>query len=43
VTSWYEVKDGKIIHQKDFIDWATFLELRHRLLEAGTPQAVGGN
>ena len=42
VTSWYEVKDGKILHQKDFIDWATFLELRQRLLEGGTPHAAGG-
>jgi ketosteroid isomerase-like protein len=34
-TSWYEVKGGKIVHQKDFIDWATFLELRERLLAGG--------
>ena len=40
-TSWYEVKDGKIINQKDFIDWATFLELRQTLLEQGTAAAVG--
>ncbi len=36
-TSWYKVKNGKIVHQKDFIDWATFLDLRQRLLETGTP------
>jgi ketosteroid isomerase-like protein len=35
VTSWYEVKDGKITHQRDFIDWATHQELRQRLLAAG--------
>ena len=36
-TSWYTVKHGKIVHQKDFIDWATFLDLRQRLLETVTP------
>ena len=35
-TSWYEVKNGKITRQRDFIDWATFLELRQTLLAAGT-------
>ena len=41
-TSWYEVKNGKIVHQKDFIDWATFLDLRQQLLEAGTPGTDDG-
>ena len=27
-TSWYRVSDGKITHQKDFIDLATLLEMR---------------
>ncbi|MCH7780955.1 MAG: nuclear transport factor 2 family protein [Acidobacteria bacterium] len=35
-TSWYEVEDGKIVHQRDFVDWATFLELRERMLTAGS-------
>ena len=34
-TSWYQVKDGKIAKQRDFIDWATYLELRQTLLAAG--------
>ena len=34
-TSWYTVKNGKIVSQRDFIDWATFLDLRQQLLEAG--------
>ena len=43
VTSWYEVKDGKIINQRDFIDWATFLELREEMLAAGTAAPVDGD
>ncbi len=39
-TSWYRVENGKITHQKDFIDWATFLDLRQQMLSAGTD--VGG-
>ena len=35
-TSWYEVKGGKIVHQRDFVDWATFLELRAQMLAAGS-------
>ncbi len=35
-TSWYEIKDGKIVHQRDFIDWATFLELREKMAAAGS-------
>jgi steroid delta-isomerase-like uncharacterized protein len=35
-TSWFEVEDGRIVNQKDFIDWATFLALRQELLAAGT-------
>ena len=38
-TSWYRVKNGRIVHQKDFIDWATFLDLRQQLLAAGSPVA----
>lgn len=34
-TSWFKVENGKIAHQKDFIDWATFLELRQQMLAAG--------
>lgn len=41
-TSWYTVKNGKIVHQKDFIDWATFLDLRRQLLETGTPATGDG-
>ena len=41
-TSWYKVKNGKIVHQKDFIDWATFLDLRQQLLAAGTPSTQDG-
>jgi len=33
-TSWYEVKDGKIVHQRDFIDLATYQELREQMLAA---------
>ena len=36
VTSWYRVEDGRIAHQKDFVDWATFLELRQKMLAAGS-------
>ena len=35
-TSWYEVEGGKIVHQRDFVDWATFLELREQMLAAGS-------
>ncbi len=35
-TSWYEVEDGKIVHQRDFVDWATLLELREQMLAAGS-------
>ncbi len=35
VTSWFQVKGGKIVQQKDFLDWATFLELRQQMLAAG--------
>ena len=35
-TSWYRVSNGRIAHQKDFIDWATFLDLRQQLLASGT-------
>lgn len=35
-TSWFKIEDGRIVHQKDFIDWATFLDLREQLLAAGT-------
>lgn len=41
-TSWYTVKNGKIVHQKDFIDWATLLDLRQQLLETGTPSTPVG-
>ncbi len=34
VTSWYRIEDGRIAHQRDFVDWATFLELRQRMLAA---------
>jgi len=39
-TSWFKVEKGRIVHQKDFIDWATFLDLRNEMLAAGTD--VGG-
>jgi len=42
-TSWYTVNRGRIVHQKDFIDWATFLELRQQLLAGGTPPAQGSS
>ncbi len=35
-TSWYKVQGGKIVHQKDFLDWATFLDLRQQIAAAGT-------
>ena len=34
-TSWYEVEDGHIVRQRDFIDMATLLELRETLLAGG--------
>ncbi len=40
-TSWFKVKKGRIVHQKDFIDWATFLDLRKELLAAGTDVGSG--
>jgi len=43
VTSWYTVEDGEITHQKDFIDWATFLDLRQKLLAAGTSETEDGS
>ena len=36
VTSWFRIENGLIAHQKDFIDWATFLDLRNELLASGT-------
>ena len=35
-TSWYTIENGKIAHQRDFIDWASYLELRETLLAAGS-------
>ena len=35
-TSWYKVRGGKIVQQRDFVDWATFLDLRQQMLAAGT-------
>jgi len=35
-TSWYEIKDGKIARQRDFIDLATYQELQQQLLSAGS-------
>ncbi len=29
-TTWYRVKNGRIVHQKDFIDLATFIELQQK-------------
>ncbi len=37
VTSWYEVEGGQIVHQTDFIDLATLLEVKQ--LVAGTAGA----
>jgi len=34
-TSWYEIENGKIARQRDFIDLATYQELRQQLLAAG--------
>ena len=42
-TSWYEVQKGKIVHQKDFTDWATFLDLRQQLLAGGAPSTEDGS
>jgi len=39
-TSWFEVRGGRITQQKDFIDFATFLELRERLLAVSAPAAA---
>lgn len=39
-TSWFEVRDGRITRQRDFIDFATFLELRERLLAGHAPTAA---
>jgi steroid delta-isomerase-like uncharacterized protein len=36
-TSWFQVKGGRITHQIDFIDLATFQELRQQLLAAAAP------
>ena len=41
-TSWYEVKGNHITYQKDFIDFATFLELRQQLLAGGAGAAGAG-
>lgn len=38
-TSWFTVRDGRIVDQKDFIDWATFLDLRQEILAAGSSKA----
>ena len=35
-TSWYRIENGKIVHQRDFVDWATFLELRVQMAAAGS-------
>jgi hypothetical protein len=35
-TSWYRIVDGRIVRQKDFIDFATFLELREQLMQASS-------
>lgn len=34
-TSWYEVRNGRIVHQKDFIDLATYKELQAQMMAAG--------
>lgn len=34
-TSWFRIQQGRIVHQKDYIDWATFLDLRQQMLAAG--------
>ena len=33
-TSWYRVEDGRIVHQKDFIDLATYMELQQKAAAA---------
>ncbi|MCZ6695130.1 MAG: nuclear transport factor 2 family protein [Acidobacteria bacterium] len=33
-TSWYRVEGGRIVHQKDFIDLATFMELQQKAAAA---------
>ena len=40
-TTWFTVRDGRIVHQKDFIDLATFLELKQQVAAgaAGTGDA----
>ena len=40
-TSWYRISNGKIVHQKDFLDWATYLEIREEMLSAGTTASGG--
>ncbi len=40
-TSWYRVQNGRIVQQKDFIDWATFLDLRQQMMAAGTTPDEG--
>ncbi len=35
VTSWYEVRGGRIAHQRDFIDLATLMALREKMLAGG--------
>ncbi len=36
-TSWYRVKGGRIVHQKDFIDLATYMELQQKAAAAHAP------
>ena len=40
VTSWYEIKEDRIIHQKDFIDLTTYREIQQQALGTTPP---GGN
>jgi steroid delta-isomerase-like uncharacterized protein len=42
VTSWYDVQDGHIVHQKDFIDLATFLEIQQQI-QGQAPDEPGGS
>ena len=40
MTSWYEIKAGRIIHQKEFIDLTTYREIQQQALGTTPP---GGN
>ncbi len=35
-TTWFTIEDGRIAHQKDFIDLATLMELQQQIAAGGS-------